>query len=120
MSTKVISAKISSDDYDKLVETCNSKGCSISDFVREQCLGQANPKNDLASKEEKSAQPSEFSEVKELKNKNSVLDLQLRLAQQRVSNLEKWKKEFEELFSSEIINKRICKSADRMKLSCIK
>ena len=109
MSTKVISAKISSDDYDKLVETCNGKGCSISDFVREQCLGQANPKNDLVSKEEKSIKSSEFSEVKELKNKNSVLDLQLGLAKERISSLEKWKKDFEELFSLEIMNKKIHK-----------
>ena len=68
MSTKVISAKISSEDYDKLVDTCNEKGCSISDYVRERCLAEFS-ESETSDKE------------KEDENQNIVRELERKIAQ---------------------------------------
>ena len=38
MSTKVISSKIESELYDELLEACNAKGCTISQFIKDACL----------------------------------------------------------------------------------
>jgi hypothetical protein len=37
MSTKVISAKVSEEEYDKLLQSCNEKGCTVSQFVKDSC-----------------------------------------------------------------------------------
>ena len=38
MSTKVISTKIPSEEYNRLIDVCNTKGCSLSEFVRGRIL----------------------------------------------------------------------------------
>ena len=115
MSTKVISAKISSEDYDKLVDRCNEKGCSISDYVRERCLTEFNESEEKIEQEKK--EPEDI----ELKKKNLRLEIELAIANGRIDRLKKQNDEFSELFSSqEIVNRKIQRSADRMKFGCIK
>lgn len=119
MSTKVISAKISSDDYDRLVETCNNKGCSISEFVRERCLEGINSGLQSGKKDEKSDN-SESNETK-ISDKNFFLQLELSLLKDKLKRKENELAEFSELFSSqEIVNKRICRSFQKTKLPCVK
>jgi len=116
MSTKVISSKVTSEDYDKLVDACNEKGCSISEYVRERCLGGIGHEAEVAMQETKK---EESSQVDDLKKENTELDLKLCLANDRVSSLQKRIKDFEELFSpQEIVDRRICKSSQ--KFGCIK
>ena len=114
MSTKVISAKISSEDYDKLVDRCNEKGCSISDYVREKCSTEF---NESEEKVEDKKEPEDT----ELKKKNLRLEIELAIAKERIEILKKQNDEFSELFSSqEIVNRKIQRSADRMKFGCVR
>ncbi len=116
MSTKVISAKIPTEDYDKLIDACNEKGCSISEYVRERCLEGISFEAQVA--EQKTEEES--SEVDDLKKKNSVLDLKLYFANDKVSSLQQKIKDFERLFSpQEIVDRRISKMSEG-KFDCIK
>ncbi len=116
MSTKVISSKVSAEDYDKLVDRCNEKGCSISEYVRERCLGGIGNMAEVAMQE-----TEEPNQVDDLKKENTELDLKLYLAKDRVSSLQKRIKDFEELFSpQEIVDCRIRKSQTLGKFGCIK
>jgi len=118
MSTKVISSKVTSEDYDKLVDTCNEKGCSISEYVRERCIEGIGHEAEVAMQETKK---DESGLVDDLKKENTGLDLKLYLANDRVSNLQKRVKDFEELFShQEIVDRRIRKSQTLGKFGCIK
>ena len=115
MSTKVISAKISSEDYDKLVDTCNEKGCSISDYVRERCLAEFN------EPEEKIEQEKKESVDAELTKKNLRLEIELAVAKERTDGLKRQNDEISGLFTAqEIVDRKIHRSADRLKLGCIK
>ncbi len=123
MATKVISAKLSSDDYDKLLDQCNSKGCTISEFVRDRCLEFLGTKpEDSMKKEQSAAAEPKQNEMDELKKKNFLLGFELSLAKDRIGKLDKRIDEFSELFSSqEISNRRICKGASNFdKKYCIK
>ena len=74
MSTKVISSKIESDLYDELLQACNEKGCTISQFVKDACL-------------ETMGKESEFSESKIISDKKKedenqkVYELERKIAQ---------------------------------------
>ena len=115
MSTKVISAKFPSEEYDRIVERCNELGCSISDYVREKCSAEFN------ESEEKVEQEKKESVDAELTKKNPRLEIDLVIANERIDRLKKQNNEFSELFSSqEIVNRKIQRSADRMKFGCIK
>ena len=89
MSTKVISAKIPSDDYDKLLDACNNKGCTISEFVRDRCQESINPNFESESKQEKKSnlpqRPQQNNEIEELRNKTKKLETELGLAQLTIS-----------------------------------
>ena len=116
LSTKVISAKISSEDYDKLLEACNNKGCSISEFVRERCLEGINPSLQSESKEEKSENivPNE---IEKLQNKNFFLELELSLLKDKLKKKENELTEFLELFSpQEVMDQRIHRSFQKVKI----
>jgi hypothetical protein len=62
MSTKVISAKVSDEEYDKLLQSCNKKGCTVSQFVKDACTDYMNtgefkesqkPQDDISKFEDK-------------------------------------------------------------------
>ena len=116
LSTKVISAKVSSEDYDKLLDACNNKGCSISEFVRERCLEGIDQSVISESKDEKS-ENIEPNEVEKLQNKNFFLELELSLLKDKLKKKENELAVFSELFSpQEIINKRICRDARKVRI----
>ena len=116
MSTKVISAKISTEDYDKLLDVCNNKGCSISEFVREKCLAGINQSVVSESKDEKS-DSAEPNEIEKLQDKNFFQELELSLLKDKLVKKEKELAEFSELFSpQEIMDKRIHRSFHKVKI----
>jgi len=116
MSTKVISAKVSSEDYDKLLDACNNKGCSISEFVREKCLEGINQRVISESKDEKS-ENIESNEIEKIKETNFFLDLKLSVLKDKLSRKEKELTAFSELFSpQEITDRKICRSFHKVRI----
>ena len=112
MSTKVISAKVSSEDYDKLLDACNNKGCSISEFVREKCLEGINQ-----SEKSENIEPNE---VEKLQNKNFFLELELSLLKDKLKKKENELTKFSELFSpQEITDRKICRSFNKVRIKDI-
>ena len=112
MSTKVISAKIPSEEYDKLIDKCNEKGCSISDYVRERCLAEFNESEKV--EEIKESDDAEF-------KKNIRLEVDLAVAKERIDELKRQNDEFSVLFTpQEIVNRKIHRSANRMKFGCVR
>jgi TolA-binding protein len=76
MSTKVISAKVSSEQYDELLDACNDKGCTISQFVKDACF-------------EVMGKDPEFSEVSEQTNAQVTQDQeQITELQDKITKLE--------------------------------
>lgn len=78
MSTKVISTKIPSEEYDRLINVCNTKGCSLSEFVRGRILDSNQEVSKDEVKEEVKEEPKENEEIANLRKQ--VLQLQLDLA----------------------------------------
>ena len=93
MSTKVISTKIPSEEYNRLIDVCNTKGCSLSEFVRGRILDsnkEASTRDEV--KEVKGEVKEEVKENKEIADlRKQVLQLQLDLAssKSKISNHDK-------------------------------
>jgi predicted RNase H-like nuclease (RuvC/YqgF family) len=85
MPTKVVSTKIPSDEYDRLIDECNTKGCTLSEFIREKILD-SNPTPTQDNSKEK---PKESEEMTNLKKQISQLQLDLNSYKSAVSNQEK-------------------------------
>ena len=73
MSTKVISSKIESELYDELLEACNAKGCTISQFVKDACL-EAMGKREVFSESE-----GMFNQNKLVENQTLVSELESKI-----------------------------------------
>lgn len=98
MSTKVISAKIEPELYDKLLEECNLKGITISQFLKDACIktmeGFGEPERDNSDL------------VSELQNKISSLESQLQSARSTIEAKNKQIEDFFSLFSQKEIGQR--------------
>lgn len=121
MSTKVISAKVSEDDYDTILDACNTKGCTISQFVKDACVVAIGKGSEFSESGETIETKTDNNKISELENKITRLEIQLSDARNTISKQNHEIKEFYELFSrQEIVNKRICRESQRMKMNCFK
>ena len=118
MSTKVISAKVSEDDYDAILNACNTKGCTISQFVKDSCLISVGKTSEFSESVGITEKKDDDKIIYDLESKITVLEFQLSNAKDAISRREREIKEFHELFSDqEIVNKRICKAGQKLKFS---
>lgn len=110
MSTKVISAKISEEEYDKILQSCNEKGCTVSQFVKDACS------NYMDSNQVTELQKESDNElVSQLTDKISELGIKLGIAESTILN-QNMKLEDLKLFSpDEISQKRFDKKLGQMR-----
>jgi len=118
MSTKVISAKVSEQDYDDILNACNDKGCTISQFVKDSCLLSIGKTSEFSESVGISEKKDDDKIVSDLEGKITLLQLQLSNAKDTISRHEGEIKEFHELFSNhEIVDRRICKAGQRLRIA---
>jgi peptidoglycan hydrolase CwlO-like protein len=118
MSTKVISAKVSSEQYDELLDACNDKGCTISQFVKDVCFEVMGKDPEFSEvSEEANTQLSENQEqITELQDKITKLESDLSNANSTISKQNHTIKEFYELVpEKELCQRRFDKSIHSMK-----
>ncbi len=124
MSTKVISAKVSEDDYDTILNACNDKGCTISQFVKDLCLGVIG-KNSEFSESVSVIEKKDDSDkiISDLESKITLLLHQLSSAKDTISKQNQQIREFYDLVSeSELGQRRLEKHLHRLKNNtmCVK
>lgn len=109
MSTKVISSKVESELYDELLEACNVKGCTISQFVKDACLEAIDKKLEFSEttgsiSEQSQSQDPEL--IITLQEKITKLDADLSSANSIISKQNQFIKEFYELVPERELRQR--------------
>ena len=109
MSTKVISTKVESELYDELLETCNVKGCTISQFVKDACLEAMDKKPELGKTAESTSeqsQPQDPELITRLQDKITKLESDLSSASSTISKQNQTIEEFYELVPERELRQR--------------
>jgi uncharacterized protein (DUF1778 family) len=117
MSTKVISSKVTPEEYDALLEACNMKGCTISQFVKDACLEKIGRKEEFS--ESKVVDHKESSKlVSDLENKIIKLRLELSNTNSTISKQNQQIKEFYDLVpETELGQRRLERHLHKLKLA---
>lgn len=124
MTTKVISAKVSEDDYDNILNACNTKGCTISQFVKNACLNTIGKGSEFSESVEAQEKKDDTDKIiSDLESKILPLQLQLSSAKDAVSKQNQQIREFYDLVpESELGQRRLEKHLHRLKNNtmCVK